>query len=557
LKRKYVGENMKNKSYPTGKLAPLFIFLTLAIVLLSACGGTEAEPTAAPEAEQPPTEAPATEAPPTEVPPTEAPVVEESSSVLDTFDFTPDPRLIDKTWAWERRDPSGNDIPAIEVPNPENYTIVFNEDGTFAAEIDCNDANGMYATEGIENPQSRIYMELGPMTSAFCGEESLDQDMINMFGPAQSYEFLEDGEVVKFAWAGAGPVDYFRNVSSIELPDGEEGEAIGTVTAPDGVFLRTGPGTDYPYVGAAPFEEQGEIIGVSEDTLWWQADAPNLPEDSVWVTAEWVEVTNGEKVPVVAAPPLEPTLTNVPWEWVSTTDPAQGTVAVNDPSRYVILFNDDGTAYIRADCNTVQTTYTTDGSSISITQGITTLAACPPDSLDSQFLAQLANAAIYFIEGGNLYIDQAADSGTMRFVPQGTPPPAEDAPAGEGDGSTFYLVSYGAEGAEQAVIEGTQITASFADDLITGNAGCNNYSGTLTEVNDYFTVGDMVTTRQFCAEPAGVMDQEQAYLTALGSIAGYRWEQTRRNDGTLVTEGQLFYTMADGTVGVLNFSTSP
>jgi heat shock protein HslJ len=185
------------------------------------------------------------------------------------------------------------------------------------------------------------------------------------------------------------------------------------------------------------------------------------------------------------------------------------------------------------------------------------MAACPPDTLDSQFLAQMANAAIYFIEGGNLYLDQAADSGTMRFVPQGTPPPAEDAPAGEGEGLTFYLISYGAQDAAQPLITGTQITASFADDLVTGNAGCNNYSGTLTPVNDHFTVGPILTTRQFCAEPVGVMEQEQAYLTALEATGGFQWEQTRRNDGALVTEGQLFYPLPDGTVGALNFTTSP
>ena len=55
----------------------------------------------------------------------------------------------------------------------------------------------------VSNPE--FIMELGPTTTAFCGEDSLDIDMANMFGPAQSYEFLEDGEVVKFAWAGGWP----------------------------------------------------------------------------------------------------------------------------------------------------------------------------------------------------------------------------------------------------------------------------------------------------------------------------------------------------------------
>jgi heat shock protein HslJ len=517
------------------------------VLFLAACGGSEEAPTPVPP----------TEAPPTVVVSTDAAPAEGSGSVFDTFDFTPDPNLIDKTWAWESRDPNGNSSPAIDVPDPENYTLVFSEDGTFAAQLDCNDASGIYATESIESPQPRIFMELGPTTSAFCGEDSLDIDMANMFGPAQSYEYLEDGQVVKFAWAGAGPIDYYRNVTSVELAEPGENAAVGTVTAPDGVFLRTGPGTDYPYVGAAPFEETGEIIGVSEDGFWWLADAPNLPEGEVWVTAEWVEVAGGENVPVVAAPPVEPTLTDVPWEWVSTTDPAQGTVAVNDPSRYVILFNEDGSAAIQADCNNVGASYTTEGSNISIVPGPSTMAACPSDTLDSQFLTQLTNAAIYFIEGGNLYLDMPADSGTMRFVPQGTPPPNEDAPAGEGDGQTFYLVSYGPQGAEQPLIAGTQITASFADDVVTGNAGCNNYSGELTPVDDHFTVGPILTTRQICGEPAGVMEQEQAYLLALESTGGFRWEQTRSSSGELVTQGQLFYNMPDGVIGALNFTTSP
>lgn len=478
-------------------------------------------------------------------------------SIVDEREHTPDPNLIDKTWAWESRDPNGNDIPAIDVPDPENYTLFFNEDGTFNAKLDCNNANGRYATSLVENPQPSIFMELGATQMAFCGEESLDQAMISMFGPAQSYEILEDGNVLKFVWVAGGPVDYFRNVTEVDLPDPEEGAATGTVTAPDGVFLRTGPGTDYPYVGAAPFGETGEIIGVSEDGGWWLASAPNLPGGQVWVSAEFVEVSGGENVPVVAAPPFAVTLTDIPWEWVSTTDQAQGAIPVSDPSRYVILFSEDGKANILADCNTVLATYTTDGSSISILPGPSTLAACPPDSQADQFLTQLTDAAIYFIDGGNLYLDLPADGGTMRFVPQGAPPPVDNPSSGSGDGRTLYLVSYGAEGSEQTLIAGTQITVNFADDLISGNAGCNNYSASLIPTENAFTVGPILTTRMACADPAGVMEQEQAYLIALAGVNGYAWEQTRLNNGTLVTQGQLIYTLADGSSGVMNFTTSP
>jgi heat shock protein HslJ len=276
----------------------------------------------------------------------------------------------------------------------------------------------------------------------------------------------------------------------------------------------------------------------------------------VWASAEWVEVTGAENVPVVAAPTLEPTLTGIPWEWVGTVTPAEETV-VNDPTRYVILFNEDGTADIQNDCNNVIASYTTDGSNITITPGPSTMMACPDDSMSDQFLGELSSAVIYFVQGGNLYLDLPADSGTMRFVPQGTPPPSEDAPAGEADATTFYLVSFGPAGAEQAVLEGTQITASFSQELISGNAGCNNYSATLTPTDEFFTVGPIISTLMFCTEPEGVMDQEQTYLAALQGITSYQWEQQLVNEANLVTTAQLTYALADGTTGVMNFTTSP
>lgn len=541
------------------KLAYLFI-LILALAL-AACGGSEPTPTPEPAPTEPP--------PTVVIEPTEAAVVEEpatavptredaslSGTPLDTMEHTIDPELVNKTWAWEARDPNGNAIDPITIPNPENYTLYFNEDGTFNAKVDCNSANGRYATPNPGN----IFMELGAMTMAFCPEGSSDIAMTQMFGPAQSYKFEENGTVLAFFWAAGGPIDYYRllDVENVELPDAEEGEATGTVIAPDGIYLRTGPGTNYPYVGVAAFGDSGTIIGVSEDGQWWLADTPNQPGGQSWASAEYVEAENTENVPVVHASSLNATLTSTPWEWVSTTDAAQGTVAVNDPSRYVILFNEDGTAYIKADCNNVQATYTTDGSNISIAPGPSTMMACPPDSVDGVFLQQLSAAAIYFINGGSLYMDLPADSGTMRFVPQGAPIPSPDPepPAGEADDSTLYLVSFGPVAAPQALIAGTSITASFADEVISGFAGCNNYSGTLTPEGDHFTVSGIVTTRMFCEQPVGVMEQEQAYLAALETVGGYQWEESLVGSSTVVTQGQLLYALPDGGIGVMNFVAS-
>ena len=83
---------------------------------------------------------------------------------------------------------------------------------------------------------------------------------------------------------------------------------------------------------------------------------------------------------------------------------------------YTLEFMSNGQLSIRADCNQVLGSFTTDTSrSLSINLGPTTLAACGPDSVDTQYLQALQNAGLYFFEAGDLYIDLQADTGTMRF----------------------------------------------------------------------------------------------------------------------------------------------
>jgi heat shock protein HslJ len=58
------------------------------------------------------------------------------------------------------------------VPNPENYTIIFNADGTLTGKADCNSFSGTYSqTNGFT-------IKLGATTMMFCGEASLDQQYL-------------------------------------------------------------------------------------------------------------------------------------------------------------------------------------------------------------------------------------------------------------------------------------------------------------------------------------------------------------------------------------------
>jgi hypothetical protein len=56
---------------------------------------------------------------------------------------------------------------------------------------------------------------------------------------------------------------------------------------------------------------------------------------------------------------------------------------------------------------------------------------------------------------------------------------------------------------------------------LTGSAGCNRYTAAYEIDGDSISIGPAASTRMFCAEPEGVMEQETAYLAALELAASY------------------------------------
>jgi heat shock protein HslJ len=103
---------------------------------------------------------------------------------------------------------------------------------------------------------------------------------------------------------------------------------------------------------------------------------------------------------------------------------------------------------------------------------------------------------------------------------------------------------------KQAVVSliiGTEITAMFGEDgTLSGSAGCNNYNATYESeaapggAEGTIAIGPSATTRKFCAEPEGTMDQEGLYLAALEMADVYRIDgdrlQLRTSEGSLVAD---------------------
>ncbi len=72
------------------------------------------------------------------------------------------------------------------------------------------------------------------------------------------------------------------------------------------------------------------------------------------------------------------------------------------------------------------------------------------------------------------------------------------------------------------IVTGSNITVTFKDDgTLNGFGGCNNYSGRYTANNGQITVSEVNQTNIFCADPAGVMEQEGAYINALRAAATF------------------------------------
>ncbi|MFC1992857.1 DUF4382 domain-containing protein [Chloroflexota bacterium] len=90
--------------------------------------------------------------------------------------------------------------------------------------------------------------------------------------------------------------------------------------------------------------------------------------------------------------------------------------------------------------------------------------------------------------------------------------------------TVWVLQSYGEPGSLKDVIADTEITAEFvsSEGTVKGSAGCNSYFGSYELEDSQLSIpGPIGVTEMYCAEPEGVMDQEQEYLATLQLAEGY------------------------------------
>src|SRR5262249_22748304 len=90
------------------------------------------------------------------------------------------------------------------------------------------------------------------------------------------------------------------------------------------------------------------------------------------------------------------------------------------------------------------------------------------------------------------------------------------------DGSTWRLEAVFEDGNRLAALANTEVTLEFVGEQVGGSAGCNRYSATYRADGAGLSVTAPRETRMICPSPAGVMEQERRFLSALQAARAFR-----------------------------------
>jgi heat shock protein HslJ len=148
------------------------------------------------------------------------------------------------------------------------------------------------------------------------------------------------------------------------------------------------------------------------------------------------------------------------------------------------------------------------------------------NDVEQAYLSALANVQQYRATSSSLRLLDAGGKVLLRF----SATDAAKAIEGDWEVTSFYTGS-----ALSSPVAGSTLTAKFDGKQVSGDAGCNTFSGQYTVDGENITIGTLATTTRACADPA-VDAQERQYLQALAlaktfAVSGNRLDLFRADGG--------------------------
>ncbi|HQA80930.1 MAG TPA: META domain-containing protein, partial [Methanoregulaceae archaeon] len=201
-----------------------------------------------------------------------------------------------------------------------------------------------------------------------------------------------------------------------------------------------------------------------------------------------------------------PSLTGTTWYLVSLNE-GGASLSTKPGTTITAFFDAQGKVSGSAGCNQYTASYEATAVGLSIRAPASTKMNCnEPAGIMTQetvYLSAIQGAAGYAISGDTLTIN---DSGGKALLTYSTVPPYQMTPAPL-TGTMWYLNSFvDSQGNPWSPGSTNPISIQFADDgKVSGNGGCNSYSGSYTVSGNSITMSGFATTLMYCGEP-GVMD---------------------------------------------------
>jgi heat shock protein HslJ len=211
-------------------------------------------------------------------------------------------------------------------------------------------------------------------------------------------------------------------------------------------------------------------------------------------------------------------LANTSWQ-LDKIQNADGTsVRPDDPDKYTLEFDADGSLVARLNCNRGHGTWKSSSpGQVELGQMAVTMAMCLPPSLDTRMAKDLAAVHSYAIENGYLHLNLST-GGSYEFAPQ--------PPAGLPNTSWQLLEIRNADGTSLHPDDSTKYTVTFeADGNVTARLDCNRGRGTWKSSSPgQIELGPMALTRMMCP-PGSLSDRvakdwstAQSYAIADGHL---------------------------------------
>lgn len=235
--------------------------------------------------------------------------------------------------------------------------------------------------------------------------------------------------------------------------------------------------------------------------------------------------------------PAAPDLPGTEWQLKTIYDAEGSRVPVLQGTSITLLFDEESLGG-NAGCNLYFGSYTLKNGEISVSGIGSTLMYCtdPPGVMDQEqmYLNTLGEVAAVYLDGDRLIFLDADTDYRLVFLPL----IVSEEPALIG--TTWILQSITEDGVDHPVLPDRAVTAVFDGERIWGSGGCNSYTAGYTSDNQSIIIDPPASTKVYCHEPKGLMDQENRFFSLLTKVERVTIEEGRltlssaENDNVLI-----------------------